>query len=150
MAKPNKLPDFKKMYPEASEEVITALRKGERKMQYQEFDLKAERTVIDKKTNTVITLPSREDSLERLKDLVYSIADESPGTEEQAIQNVQNEQLHQAISRLSKEEQYLIKQLFFEDHSERDLAQELHLTQKGINKRKSRIIKQLGELMKNI
>lgn len=107
MAKPNKLPDFRKMYPEVSEEVITALRKGERKMQYQEFDLKAERTVIDKKTNTMITLPSREDSLERMKDLVYSIADESPGTE-------------------------------------------VHLTQKGINKRKSRIIKHLGELMKNI
>lgn len=44
MAKPNKLPDFRKMYPEVSEEVITALRKGERKMQYQEFDLKAEIT----------------------------------------------------------------------------------------------------------
>lgn len=148
MAKPNKIPDFKKMYPEADEEVIAELRKSERKMQYQEFDLKAERTVVDKKTNTVIFLPSREDSLERMKDLVHSIADESPGTEEQAIQNVQNEQLHKAISRLSKEEQYLIKQLFFEDRSERDLARELHLSQKGINRRRSRIIERLEELLK--
>ena len=144
MAKPNKIPDFKKMYPEADEEVIAELRKSERKMQYQEFDLKAERTVVDKKTNTVIFLPSREDSLERMKDLVHSIADESPGTEEQAIQNVQNEQLHKAISRLSKEEQYLI----FEDRSERDLARELHLSQKGINRRRSRIIERLEELLK--
>lgn len=37
MAKPYKIPDFKKMYPEASEEVIAVLRTTERKMQYQEI-----------------------------------------------------------------------------------------------------------------
>ena len=36
MAKPYKIPDFKKLYPEASEEVIAVLRTTERKMQYQE------------------------------------------------------------------------------------------------------------------
>lgn len=40
MAKPYKIPDFRKMYPEASEEVIAVLRTTERKMQYQEYDLK--------------------------------------------------------------------------------------------------------------
>ncbi len=34
MAKPGKLPDFRKMYPEVSEEVIEVLRETERKMQY--------------------------------------------------------------------------------------------------------------------
>lgn len=38
MAKPYKIPDFRKMYPEASEEVISVLRTSERKMQYQEYD----------------------------------------------------------------------------------------------------------------
>lgn len=150
MAKPNRIPDFKKIYPDASKDVISVLKKSERKMQYQEFDLKAEKVVIDKKTKKIIFIPSREDSLERLGNFMYTIKDEAPGTEEQALQNVCNEQLHQAISSLSREEQYLIKQLYFEDRSERDLARELHLTQKGINKRKSRIIKHLGELMKNI
>ena len=37
MAKPYKIPDFKKLYPEASEEVIAVLRTTERKMQYQEI-----------------------------------------------------------------------------------------------------------------
>lgn len=50
MAKPYKIPDFRKLYPEASEEVIAVLRMTERKMQYQEYDLKTERTVIDQKT----------------------------------------------------------------------------------------------------
>ena len=66
MAKPYKIPDFRKLYPEASEEVIAVLRMTERKMQYQEYDLKTERTVIDQKTQTVRIIPSREDSYERL------------------------------------------------------------------------------------
>ena len=37
MAKPYKIPEFKKLYPEASEEVIAVLRTTERKMQYQEI-----------------------------------------------------------------------------------------------------------------
>ncbi len=45
MAKPGRLPDFWKMYPKASEEVIEVLRKTERKMQYQEWD--AERYFTD-------------------------------------------------------------------------------------------------------
>ena len=66
MAKPYRLPDFKKIYPEASEEVIAVLKTTERKMQYQEYDLKAERTIIDKEKQTVTVIPSREDSYERL------------------------------------------------------------------------------------
>ena len=66
MAKPYKIPDFRKLYPEASEEVIAVLRTTERKMQYQEYDLKTERTVIDPKTQSIRVIPSREDSYERL------------------------------------------------------------------------------------
>ena len=69
MAKPYKIPDFRKLYPEASEEVIAVLRMTERKMQYQEYDLKTERTIIDHKTQTVRVIPSREDSYERLLEL---------------------------------------------------------------------------------
>ena len=45
MAKPYRIPDFRKMYPEASEEVIAVLRTTERKMQYQEYDLKSEQKI---------------------------------------------------------------------------------------------------------
>ena len=54
MAKPYRIPDFKKMYPEASEEVIAVLKTTERKMQYQEYDLKVEQTIIDEEKQTVI------------------------------------------------------------------------------------------------
>lgn len=60
MAKPGKIPDFRKMYPEASEEIIRVLKKTERKMQYQEYDLKSERIVKDQKKHETVVLPSRE------------------------------------------------------------------------------------------
>ena len=53
MAKPGRLPDFRKMYPEASEEVIEVLRETERKMQYQEYDLKAEQAIIDQEAQQI-------------------------------------------------------------------------------------------------
>lgn len=46
MAKPGRLPDFRKMYPEPSEEVIEVLRETERKMQYQEYDLRRSRPLL--------------------------------------------------------------------------------------------------------
>lgn len=57
MAKPYKIPDFRKMYPEASEEVIAVLRTSERKMQYQEYDLKRARNIVDPKTGEKMTIP---------------------------------------------------------------------------------------------
>ena len=64
--KAGRLPDFRKMYPEASEEIISVLKETERKMQYQEYDLKAEQAVLDRKTGRVSILPGREDSLDRM------------------------------------------------------------------------------------
>lgn len=149
MAKPYRLPDFKKIYPEANEEVIAVLKTTERKMQYQEYDLKAEQTIIDEETQTVTVIPSREDSYERMKETAIQFIAQVPGPEELAIQRLEAEQLHKAISCLSDDDQYLIHQLYFEERTERDLAKELKLSQKGINKRKSRSLSLLRELMKN-
>ena len=76
MAKPYKIPDFRKMYPEASEEVIAVLRTSERKMQYQEYDLKRARNIVDPKTGEVMTVPSREDSYERLQEMAVQFPEE--------------------------------------------------------------------------
>ena len=139
MAKPYRIPDFKRMYPEASEEVIEVLKITERKMLYQEYDLKRERIVIDREKQLVKTIPSREDSYERLIESSFQFIEQKPGIEEQ---------LYNAIACLPREDQYLIYELYFEERIERDLAIELKLSQKGINKRKKRILKRLKELMK--
>ena len=65
------------------------------------------------------------------------------------MQNIIYEQLHHAISLLSEDEQYLIKQLFFEERTERELAEEYQLSQKAINKRRKKILSKLKTILKN-
>ncbi len=125
MARPGRLPDFRKMYPEASEEIIEVLRETERKMQYQEYDLKAEQIIIDQENQQIRTVKSREDSYERLLEEHNLPVDGQADVESIVLNKMVREQLHEAIRKLEEEEQYLILQLFFQDRSERDMAEEL-------------------------
>lgn len=148
MAKPYKIPDFRKLYPEASEEVIAVLRTTERKMQYQEYDLKTERIVTDHKTQKVRVIPSREDSYERLLEQDMQFEDKSR-TEEAAMRCIEFERLHKALSLLTEDERYLIKQLLFEERTERELAEELSIYHNAVHKRKNRILKKLKNILEN-
>ena len=150
MAKPYRIPDFRKLYPEASEEVIAVLRTTERKMQYQEYDLKAEQTGVDQENQTVKVIPSREDSYERLLEQEVQFREEAVSTEDVVIRNMEIQQLHKALSLLSEDERYLMEQLYFEQRTERELAAEFQLSQKAVNKRRQRILEKLRkELQKN-
>ncbi len=150
MAKPYRIPDFRKLYPGASEEIIAVLRTTERKMQYQEYDLKMERTIVDQEGQTVTVIPSREDSYERLLEQDVQFCKESVSAEELAIRNIEIRQLHKALSLLSDDERYLMEQLYFQERTERELAAQLNLSQNAINKRRQRILDKLRELMKKI
>lgn len=143
MAKPGKIPDFRKMYPEASEEVIAFLRETERKMQYQEYDRKAERIVLNQEERSIRVIPSMEDSYERLLDEKGSFQAEQPDVETVVLNKIIYGQLYQALQLLPEQDRYLIVQLFFFDRTERDLALELNLSQKAVNKRKHKILEHL-------
>ena len=149
MAKPYRIPDFRKLYPEASEEVIAVLRTTERKMQYQEYDLKVERTVVDQENRTVEQIPSREDSYERMLEQNMQFAGETASAEEQALQNIQTQQLHKALLLLSDDERDLIKRLFFQEQTEREIADVYGLSQNAVNKRRKRVLDKLRELIKD-
>ena len=115
MAKAGRLPDFRKMYPEASEEIISVLKETERKMQYQEYDLKAEQAVLDRKTGRVSILPGREDSLDRMMEAGLFPDRGEQDIEAEICSRLQYEKLHRAIRQLEKREQYLIISCFFAD-----------------------------------
>ena len=147
MAKPGRLPDFRKMYPEASEEVIEVLRETERKMQYQEYDLKAEQTIIDQEAQQIRLIPGREDSYERLLEEHRLPVDRQADVETMVLNRMMRQQLHKAIRDLQEEEQYLIIQLFFLERSERELAAELGISQKAANKRRHKILEKLKKIL---
>ena len=148
MAKPGRLPDFRKMYPEASKEVIEVLRETERKMQYQEYDLKAEQTIIDQEAQQIKTIPSREDSYERLIELDIQFLDDGENVEDQVLRKMQREMLHKALSLLSDEEEELIRLLFFEDRTEREVAELMGIYHNAVHKQKKRILHKLKNILK--
>lgn len=143
-----RVPDFRNIYPEASEEVIEVLRRTERKMQYQERDLKAENYKINQKEEKVTCISSREDSLDRLLDLEHQFTKEQPSVEEEAIRAVMFEELHHAIQMLTKEEQELVELLYFDEKSERDIAQMKGVCHNAIHKQKYRILQKLKKILK--
>ncbi len=145
MAKPFRIPDYRKMYPDANEDVIAVLRTTERKMQYQEYDLKADQTVISQEGQTITTIPGREDSLERLAELEVQFAAETESVEETVLRRLQYAQLHKALSLLSDDERELIDRLFFRGQTEREAAAEMGIYHNAVHKRKNRI---LGKLKK--
>lgn len=149
MAKPYRIPDYRKLYPNAGEEVIAVLRTTERKMQYQEYDLKENQTVINQTDQTITTIPSREDSLERLAEQEVQFATETEGVEETVLRRLQYAQLHKALSLLSDDERELIERLFFREQSEREVAAEMGIYHNAIHKRKNRVLAKLKNFLEN-
>ena len=68
--------------------------------------------------------------------------------EERAIASLLREKLRRSIALLSKPEQELIRALYFEELTERQCAEKLGLSQKGINKRKKRILTELKKILR--
>jgi hypothetical protein len=101
MATERRIPNYRKMYPTANEEVITVLRQSERKLQYQECDLKVERFVVDEEKKKVFFIPSREDSLERLIEAEVQFEDMRTNVEEMVITTIMIQKLKESLSLLT-------------------------------------------------
>jgi RNA polymerase sigma factor (sigma-70 family) len=127
---------------EVSDEVYKILRKWDRRIKYVEHDLKETRYIIDQKKETVKEIPSREDSLDRLTDLGFDFENRTADFRETVSDKIM---LEQALEKLSDEERYLITQLFYLGRSERDLAEELGVSQYTVNRNKHKILKKLRE-----
>lgn len=147
MSKLYRIPDYKKLYPDASEEVIAVLKTTERKMQYQEYDLKREQTIVSQKDHTVTAIPSREDSYERLLEQQMQFREDTESVEEIVLRRLQYVQLHKAISRLSADEQKLIQCLYFQGQTEREVAINMGIYHNAVHKRKNRILEKLKNIL---
>lgn len=136
-------------FVEVTDEVYAAYMKGDRKIRYFENDLKTGRTVKDKDGNIKQTLPSREDSLDRLmEDNAQQFPDSHESVEDIVIQKISLEKLHMALSKLSKKDQDLIYALFYEEKTERDYAKQVGVYPSAVHGRKMRILKKLKKLLK--
>ncbi len=147
MAILKKKPDYRKKYPELSDEIINVLEQSDRKMEYQQYDLKTERFQIHYIEQTVICVPSREDSYDRLLEENRQFAADDESAEDTAVKTLMIQKMLECLKLLSPEERSLITGLFFEGKSERQLAKQTGVPQRTINDRKNKILGKLKTLM---
>ncbi|WP_258106891.1 sigma factor-like helix-turn-helix DNA-binding protein [Christensenella minuta] len=117
---------------EVSAEVFEAYSQADRRERYQ-----AERD--DGRLLSLERLAEDEMQLSHLTDKHIESA------EDLAIQEMMIKQLLNAANLLSSEEQTLIRALFIENMSEREYAQVIGLSQKGVNKRKHKALQKVYE-----
>ena len=144
MAGERRVPNYRKLYPAASEEVIAVLRQSERKMQYQEYDLKTEKFEVNKDKQKAFFIPSREDSLERLVEAEVQFRDENTNVEEAAITVAMIKRLRESLKLLDAEEYELITALFYEGKSEREYAEQCGISRTTLQYRKYRVLEKLN------
>lgn len=149
MSKKDKyLIDYRKLYPgvDIPPEVLDVLKKSDRKMMYMELDLKTEHYI--NKEGQEIVLPSRERSLELMcEDDSIQFSSDEESTEEQAIRRIRCSRLHEALTKLDAEELALVKALYFWNMGEREYAKRLGISQKGVNKRRHKVLAKLRHLI---
>ena len=68
-------------------------------------------------------------------------------TEREAVYRMMYKRLHECIEMLSKNDQELVKMLYFEMRTEKECAEILHTTQQNIHKKKRRILCKLYKLL---
>ena len=127
---------------EVSDEIYKILKKSDRRIKYVEKDLKETRYSINQKKETVKEIPSREDSLDRLTEIGKDFADSNSDFQDSLVLKIM---LDEALAKLSEEERYLITQLFYLGRTERDLANELGISQYTVNRNKHKTLKKLRD-----
>lgn len=141
--------NYREKYPDLSDEMIEVLEKSDRKMEYQQYDLKVEQCRIDGTKRTVTYVPSREDSYERLLEENRQFAADSESVEDAAVKAVMIEKMLDSLKLLAPEEQDLIEELFFKGKSERQVSVETGIPYMTIHDRKVKILGKLKKLLEN-
>lgn len=147
MAIYKKRTNYREKHPDLNDAIIEALEKSDRKMEYQQYDLKVERCYIDSLSRTVTYIPSREDSYERLLEENRQFASEIESVEDAAVKAVMIEKMLSCLTLLTSEEQDLIEKLFFNGKSERQVSAETGIPYMTIHDRKIKILGKLKKLL---
>ncbi len=125
-----------------SKQVYRVYQHYERKEEYFSYDLKTEK--FQKETATF--LPSREDSYERLLEQDKQFAAPGKSVEQIAAEHLEAEQVRFCLSKLSEDERELILLLFYQEKTEQEVGNTLHISQQSVNKRKQTLLLKLRKI----
>lgn len=141
-------PNYEALYPSVliGTEVLSVLKKSDRKMEYQEYDLKVERPKKDADGIIIALLPAREDSLERLIEVDVQFPTDDYPLEEIIEAREEVTELYRCLDLLNTDERALIEALYFEGMSEQKYASKIGLAQSSVHARKCRILAKIKNI----
>lgn len=87
-------------------------------------------------------------SLEKSLENGFDVVDENQDVEENAIKNADKEKVRQAISKLEPQQQWLVKQVYFNQRTNVSIASELGVTEGAIRDRLKRIFEKIKKVLK--
>ena len=130
-----------------TEEIYREYKRAEDKERYFMRRIKKGRYVVDQEKGNVFYLPSREASLEQLVEAVRDIPAPSGTAEDMAPKIYQLEKLREALDSLSDMDRELIRKLFYEGKTEREVCEDLGMAKTTIHRRKAAILGQLKKFL---
>ena len=125
-----------------TKEIYEEYKKMDRRCRYLEEDVKVGSTKIDPETGRVIYIPSKEDSIERLKDNGATFQDK------QSVEDIVCDKailliLQEALKELDSKEQELIQDIYYKKKTTREIAKEENVSQPAIVKRHKKVINKI-------
>lgn len=87
-------------------------------------------------------------SLEKSLENGFDVVDENQDVEENAIKNADIEKVRRAISQLEPQQQWLVKQVYFNQRTNVSIASELGVTEGAIRDRLKRIFEKIKKILK--
>ena len=118
--------------------------------QYADFYKEKERWRYLQKLDTNHKLLSLEGFIDSEGNMLYFVIDETVDVAETVVCAVMVDRLKAALPLLSDSEQTLIREIFFEELSEREVGLRLGVTQSVVNKRKAKILAKLRKIMDGV
>jgi RNA polymerase sigma factor (sigma-70 family) len=76
-----------------------------------------------------------------------SVVNSQKSTEDMVLGKLMKEKLHEAVATLTKDEQILLNEIYFNRRTEREMAKMLNISQFGVNKRKNKILEKLRRIL---
>ncbi len=89
-------------------------------------------------------------SLDNDGHFVENIEDKSVDVEKLVETKYRIEELHDALSKLNEEERCIIKRLYFDDESMREVAKELNVSHQSIYRKKNKILAELKKILEKL
>lgn len=129
-----------------SKQVYRVYQHYERKEEYFSYDLKTDKFQKD----TATFLPSREDSYERLLEQDRQFATPGKSVEQLALEHLETERIRFCLAQLTDEERKLISLLFYQEKTEQEVGNMLHISHQAVNKRKQALLLKLRKIFEEL